>query len=114
MEPIRYRTLVEADYVELVRPIVPDAAVGGVHGDRRRRTSPTRSPGLARFRVNLFRQQRGSGAVFRVIPTKIMTLEQLGLPEPVRRLAAHGERPRARHRAHRLRQVDDARRRSST
>jgi twitching motility protein PilT len=44
-------------------------------------------PGLARFRVNLFRQQRGSGAVFRIIPTKIMTLEQLGMPEPVRRLA---------------------------
>jgi twitching motility protein PilT len=43
--------------------------------------------GLARFRVNLFRQQRGSGAVFRVIPTKIMTIEQLGLPEEVKRLA---------------------------
>ena len=43
--------------------------------------------GVARFRVNLFRQQRGSGAVFRVIPTKIMTLEQLGLPDQVRRLA---------------------------
>jgi twitching motility protein PilT len=37
--------------------------------------------------VNLFRQQRGAGAVFRVIPTKIMTLEQLGMPEPIRRLA---------------------------
>ena len=44
-------------------------------------------PGQARYRVNLFRQQRGSGAVFRVIPTKIMTLEQLGMPEPVARLA---------------------------
>ena len=38
-------------------------------------------PGVARYRVNLFRQQRGAGAVFRVIPTKIMTVEQLGLPE---------------------------------
>ena len=36
MEPIRYRTLVEADYVELVRPIVPAAPLGGVRGDRRR------------------------------------------------------------------------------
>ncbi|MGZ8780050.1 MAG: type IV pilus twitching motility protein PilT, partial [Thermoanaerobaculia bacterium] len=44
-------------------------------------------PGLARYRVNLFRQQRGAGAVFRVIPTKIMTIDQLGLPEQVRRLA---------------------------
>ena len=54
--------------------------------------------GVARFRVNVFRQQRGSGAVFRVIPTKIMTLEQLGLPEQVRRLAAMRERPGAGHR----------------
>lgn len=34
----------------------------------------------ARFRVNIFRQRRGLGAVFRVIPTKILTLEQLGMP----------------------------------
>jgi twitching motility protein PilT len=45
-------------------------------------------PGVARYRVNLFRQQRGGGAVFRVIPTKIMTLEQLGLPDQVRRIAS--------------------------
>ena len=35
----------------------------------------------ARFRVNIFRQRRGMGAVFRVIPTKILTLEQLGMPQ---------------------------------
>ncbi|MCC6219820.1 MAG: type IV pilus twitching motility protein PilT [Deltaproteobacteria bacterium] len=34
----------------------------------------------ARFRVNVFRQRRGMGAVFRTIPTAIMSLEQLGLP----------------------------------
>jgi twitching motility protein PilT len=33
--------------------------------------------GLARFRVNAFNQQRGAGAVFRTIPSKILTLEQL-------------------------------------
>jgi twitching motility protein PilT len=35
---------------------------------------------VARFRVNVFRQQRGTGAVFRKIPTKILSLEQLGVP----------------------------------
>ena len=35
---------------------------------------------IARFRVNVFRQQRGLGAVFRKIPTEILTLEQLGMP----------------------------------
>ncbi|MCC6933499.1 MAG: type IV pilus twitching motility protein PilT [Deltaproteobacteria bacterium] len=34
----------------------------------------------ARFRVNIFRQRRGMGAVFRLIPSKILTLEQLGMP----------------------------------
>lgn len=37
-------------------------------------------PGLARFRVNAFTQARGSGAVFRTIPTKIIPLEDLGCP----------------------------------
>lgn len=36
---------------------------------------------IARFRVNVFRQNRGLGAVFRQIPTKILTLEQLNMPE---------------------------------
>ncbi len=86
MEPIRYRTLVEADYVELVRPIVPERLWQELEetGDV---DLSYEVPGVARFRVNLFRQQRGSGAVFRVIPTKIMTLEQLALPAQVRRLA---------------------------
>ena len=37
--------------------------------------------GLARFRVNAFNHQRGSGAVFRTIPSKILTLEQLNCPK---------------------------------
>ncbi len=37
-------------------------------------------PGLARFRVNAFKQNRGSAAVFRTIPTEILTLEDLNAP----------------------------------
>jgi twitching motility protein PilT len=36
-------------------------------------------PGLARFRANLFMDRKGRGGVFRVIPSKILTAEQLGL-----------------------------------
>lgn len=36
--------------------------------------------GLSRFRVNAFNHQRGAGAVFRTIPSKILTLEQLNAP----------------------------------
>ena len=38
-------------------------------------------PGLARFRVNAFNQNRGSGAVFRTIPSEILSLEQLNAPK---------------------------------
>jgi twitching motility protein PilT len=38
-------------------------------------------PDLCRFRVNVFQQQRGIAAVFRLIPEAIMSLEQLGLPD---------------------------------
>jgi twitching motility protein PilT len=38
-------------------------------------------PGRARFRVNIFVDLHGIGAVFRVIPTKILTVDDLGLPK---------------------------------
>ena len=38
-------------------------------------------PDLARFRANIFLDRKGPGAVFRVIPTKILTAEQLGLSQ---------------------------------
>ncbi len=38
-------------------------------------------PNLARFRVNAFNQQRGSAAVFRTIPSKVLTLEELNCPK---------------------------------
>src|SRR3546814_733118 len=37
--------------------------------------------GLARFRVNAFNQNRGAGAVFRTIPSEVLTLEHLGCPQ---------------------------------
>jgi twitching motility protein PilT len=40
----------------------------------------------ARFRVNIFRQRRGMGAVFRTIPTKILSMEQLNLPSSLNEL----------------------------
>ncbi|ANE57889.1 type IV pilus twitching motility protein PilT [Methylomonas sp. EFPC3] len=38
-------------------------------------------PGVARFRVNAFNQDRGAGAVFRTIPSKVLTLEELDAPK---------------------------------
>ncbi len=41
---------------------------------------------LARFRVNVFMQRKGEAAVFRTIPTKILTLEELGMPPILKQL----------------------------
>ncbi|MGX9726914.1 MAG: type IV pilus twitching motility protein PilT [Candidatus Electronema sp. VV] len=45
--------------------------------------------GVGRFRCNFLYQHRGIGAVFRIIPTKILTVDQLGLPESVRSIAEY-------------------------
>jgi twitching motility protein PilT len=42
--------------------------------------------GVGRFRVNTFRQRRGVGAVFRLIPDHIQTVDELGLPETLTNL----------------------------
>jgi twitching motility protein PilT len=44
-------------------------------------------PGLARYRANYFMQRNGIGAVFREIPANILTVEQLGLPAVIAKLA---------------------------
>jgi len=44
-------------------------------------------PNLARFRVNAFNQARGPAAVFRTIPSKVLTLEDLGCPDIFRDIA---------------------------
>jgi twitching motility protein PilT len=46
-------------------------------------------PGLARFRVNAFNQNRGAGAVFRTIPTNILTLEELDCPPVFRSISEY-------------------------
>ena len=43
-------------------------------------------PGLARFRVNVFWQRKGLGAVLRTIPTEILSADQLGLPDAIRKM----------------------------
>ncbi len=46
-------------------------------------------PNLARFRVNAFNQNRGAGAVFRTIPSKILTLEELNCPKIFKDIAEY-------------------------
>jgi len=65
---------------QLLRPMMPQRNL-----DEFAETNDTdfahEIPGVARFRSNIFRDLNGIGGVFRVIPTKILTVEQLGLPQ---------------------------------
>jgi len=72
-----------------------EAAVLAILTESQRQTFATRNdldfayeiPGVARFRVNLLRQHRGMGAVFRLLPSHLRALEELGLPQVVYSLA---------------------------
>ena len=44
-------------------------------------------PGVARFRVNAFNQNRGCGAVFRTIPSKVLSMDDLGMGQVFRDIA---------------------------
>ena len=44
-------------------------------------------PGVARFRVNAFNQNRGAGAVFRTIPSKVLSMEDLGMGKVFQKIA---------------------------
>lgn len=44
-------------------------------------------PDVARFRANVFFDHRGMGAVFRIIPTEILSLEKLGCPPSIQRIS---------------------------
>ncbi|MCA1562257.1 MAG: PilT/PilU family type 4a pilus ATPase, partial [Acidobacteria bacterium] len=66
------------DLVQLLEPIMPSK--NREEFERRHDTDfAYEIPGLARFRANVFMDRKGRGAVFRVIPSKILTAETLGL-----------------------------------
>ena len=83
LEPVRYRVLSDSDYERMLRPMTPrhlwDKFIEVGDTDYAYEIAD-----LARFRVNLFRQQKGRACVIRIIPSKILTLEQLALPSAVR------------------------------
>ena len=43
-------------------------------------------PGVARFRVNAFNQNRGAGAVFRTVPAKVQSMDELGMGDVFRKM----------------------------
>ena len=89
MEPLdpEAAVLTAPNLVQLLAPIIPE---------RNRKEFTERHdtdfaydiPSLARFRSNIFADRKGPGAVFRVIPSKILTADQLGLSQHILNLCA--------------------------
>jgi twitching motility protein PilT len=87
LERIRYRALTEGDFYNLVGPIAPQR-IWSVFTETGDVDFAYQMGDQARFRVNLFRQEHGSAAVFRLIPARVPTLEELGLAPSVGALYA--------------------------
>jgi twitching motility protein PilT len=85
LDTVGYRVLDNRDFVDLMKPIMEPHQWRSFK-DRGDLDLAYSVPGVARFRVNLFMQERGYGAVFRIIPSRLMTFDQLGLPPAVEKL----------------------------
>ena len=77
--------LAAADTERILWPIAPNR---NVEEFKRRNDTDFayEIPGLARFRCNFFRDRKGMGGVFRVIPSKIITAEEMGLSKEILQL----------------------------
>ena len=62
---------------------------------------------IARFRVNVFMQRKGEAAVFRTIPTKVITLEELGMPPILKQLCEREKGLDPGDGTHRIRKIHD-------
>jgi len=79
-EPVRNETL-EA----MLHAIMPDRN-RDEYAERNDSDFAYEIPGVARFRVNGLRDHHGAGAVFRLIPARVVTVDELGISEEVQRL----------------------------
>jgi twitching motility protein PilT len=81
--PLTDRPVLQAaDTERILLPIAPER---NLEEFRRRNDTDFayEIPGVARFRCNFFRDRHGMGGVFRQIPTKILTAEEMGLPKEI-------------------------------
>ncbi|NJL27281.1 MAG: type IV pilus twitching motility protein PilT [Thermoanaerobaculia bacterium] len=85
VQPIKYRMLSAEETRELIFEIMPELARARFDAEGQVDFS-YEVDGLARFRVNAFLHFRGIGAVVRVVPSKITSLDELALPPVVKNL----------------------------
>ncbi|HFQ14056.1 MAG TPA: type IV pilus twitching motility protein PilT [Gammaproteobacteria bacterium] len=83
---VKYRQLSSAETEDLIHEIMSEAEIEKFNRESNLDFA-YQVEGLARFRVNAFKHLDGVGAVFRVIPSDIKTLNELGLPPVIKNLA---------------------------
>ncbi|MBR5876354.1 MAG: type IV pilus twitching motility protein PilT [Akkermansia sp.] len=82
--PIEEGILTHEDMVELMQPICPPK-LWKFYEENGDADFAYEMDSQSRFRCNYMKQQRGYCCVFRLIPTKILTMEQLNVPEQIKR-----------------------------
>lgn len=87
MERIKYKVLENDELKAMLYEIAPEEKIK-VFEETGDVDFGYEIPGLARYRANFFMQKYGCAAVFREIPSTILTAEQLGLPPVVSKLAS--------------------------
>ncbi|MBW1939855.1 MAG: type IV pilus twitching motility protein PilT [Deltaproteobacteria bacterium] len=87
MERVKYKILNNDDLRKMLYEITPEDKIK-VFEETGDVDFGYEIPDLARYRANFFMQKNGVGAVFRQIPSEIMTAEQLGLPPVISKLAS--------------------------
>ncbi|MFO0670826.1 MAG: type IV pilus twitching motility protein PilT [Polyangiaceae bacterium] len=85
LDAIRYRALTDGDFKTLVEPITPPH-LWKQYMETGDADFAFEMPGVSRFRVNLFRQERGMGGVFRNLAASLITLKKLNLPESLEKI----------------------------
>lgn len=86
LERVKYKTLDDEELRTMLYEITPEDKIK-IFEETGDLDFAYEIPGLARYRANFFRQKYGIAAVFREIPSEILTAEQLGLPPVIPKLA---------------------------
>jgi twitching motility protein PilT len=87
LQRVKFRDLTEADLKALFYEILTPGQKE-TYESTRDLDFAYEIPGVARFRGNCFYQHRGPAAVFRVIPSRVLTADELKLPDVIRRITS--------------------------
>ncbi|PIE56727.1 MAG: type IV pili twitching motility protein PilT [Desulfobulbus propionicus] len=86
MERVKFKILEDEELRSMLYEICPEDKIK-IYEESGDMDFGYEIPGLARYRCNFFTQKNGIGAVFREIPSDILTVDQLGLPRVISKLA---------------------------